>query len=87
MAAPQDGSTSVPDSRIGSRIGSRSAVREARDDDTVISAAAPIGPSSSADIGRALEGTMLGPYRLDAFIGGGGMGAVFKALDTTLDRT
>jgi len=30
---------------------------------------------------------MLGPYRLDQFIGGGGMGAVFRALDTTLDRT
>ena len=30
---------------------------------------------------------MLGPYRLDSFIGGGGMGAVFRALDTTLDRT
>ena len=29
---------------------------------------------------------MLGPYRLDQFIGGGGMGAVFRALDTTLDR-
>ncbi|MFM7108222.1 MAG: serine/threonine-protein kinase [Planctomycetaceae bacterium] len=80
MAAPDDASTSVP----GSQIGSRSALRERRDDDTVISAAAP---SSSADIGRALEGTMLGPYRLDAFVGGGGMGAVFKALDTTLDRT
>jgi serine/threonine-protein kinase len=30
---------------------------------------------------------MLGPYRLDEFVGGGGMGAVFRALDTTLDRT
>ena len=30
---------------------------------------------------------MLGPYRLDQFVGGGGMGAVFRALDTTLDRT
>ncbi len=80
MAAPDDASTSVP----GSRAGSRFAVRDRRADDTVISAAAP---SASADIGRALEGTMLGPYRLDAFVGGGGMGAVFRALDTTLDRT
>ncbi len=71
----------MPDSRAGSR----SAVRVARDDDTVITATA--APSSSADIGRRLEGSMLGPYRLDAFVGGGGMGAVFKALDTTLDRT
>ena len=80
MAVPDDASTSVP----GSRIGSRAAVR---DDDTVISAAVPAMPSSSADIGRRLEGTMLGPYRLDAFVGGGGMGAVFRALDTTLGRT
>jgi serine/threonine-protein kinase len=83
MGDPDDASTSVP----GSRVGSRSAVRDDRDDDTVISAAAPPGGSASADIGRLLEGTMLGPYRLDAFVGGGGMGAVFKALDTTLNRT
>ncbi len=43
--------------------------------------------SSTNDIGRILEGTMLGPYRLDRFIGGGGMGAVFQALDTSLHRT
>ncbi len=73
----------------------------AGDDATVISApeaasaarsgstaSRPAGPrSSTADIGRILEGTMLGPYRLDRFIGGGGMGAVFQALDTTLHRT
>ena len=47
----------------------------------------PGGPAATAEIGEFLEGTMLGPYRLDAFIGGGGMGAVFRALDTTLDRT
>jgi len=45
------------------------------------------GPATTGEIGRVLEGTMLGPYRLDQFIGGGGMGAVFRALDTTLDRT
>lgn len=44
------------------------------------------GPATTAEIGRALQGSMLGPYRLDHFIGGGGMGAVFRALDTTLDR-
>ncbi|MFM7412033.1 MAG: serine/threonine-protein kinase, partial [Planctomycetota bacterium] len=43
-------------------------------------------PASTADIGRLLEGSTLGPYRLDRFIGGGGMGAVFRAIDTTLDR-
>lgn len=43
--------------------------------------------TSTTDIGRVLEGTMLGPFRLDRFIGGGGMGAVFQALDTSLHRT
>jgi serine/threonine protein kinase len=44
------------------------------------------GRAGTAEIGRVLEGSMLGPYRLDRFIGGGGMGAVFQALDTTLHR-
>jgi serine/threonine protein kinase len=47
----------------------------------------PSGRAVTAEIGQLLEGSMLGPYRLDGFIGGGGMGAVFRALDTTLDRT
>ena len=41
---------------------------------------------TAAEIGRTLEGTLLGPYRLERFVGGGGMGAVFRAIDTTLDR-
>jgi serine/threonine-protein kinase len=45
------------------------------------------GPVSTAEIGAALEGQTLGHYRLQQFVGGGGMGAVFRALDTTLDRT
>ncbi len=38
------------------------------------------------EIGRALEGHSLGPYKLEKFVGGGGMGAVFRAIDTTLNR-
>ena len=45
------------------------------------------GRGTTTEIGQLLEGSMLGAYRLDHFIGGGGMGAVFQALDTTLHRT
>ena len=55
-------------------------------DATVTSAQPPVGPLSMAEIGRVLEGRRLGAYRLERFVGGGGMGAVFRALDTTLDR-
>jgi serine/threonine-protein kinase len=80
--------------------GPTSGIERGIDDATVISrgesfaswsgtATGPIagGPATTGEIGRVLEGTMLGPYRLDQFVGGGGMGAVFRALDTTLDRT
>jgi len=67
--------------------GSAAAVPVDRSDDaTLISARTGPGPVTSAEIGRELLGTNLGPYRLERFIGGGGMGAVFRALDTTLDR-
>ncbi len=58
-------------------------------DGTVISAGNPSPPivaTSMEEIGRALEGHSLGPYVLERFVGGGGMGAVFRAVDTTLDR-
>ena len=76
MPAP-DGSSRVTD--VDGR-------RAAADATYVPTAGGPAAGASTADIGRELQGTMLGPYRLDTFIGGGGMGAVFRSLDTTLDR-
>src|ERR1700747_623687 len=34
-----------------------------------------------------LPGTKLGPYEIGAALGAGGMGEVYRALDTRLDRT
>ena len=33
------------------------------------------------------SGTTLGPYQIDVPLGAGGMGEVYKATDTRLDRT
>jgi len=63
------------------------------DQQTVISkrrpSAAPVlaRPTRPADIGESLAGHSLGHFQLEEFIGGGGMGAVFRAVDTTLGRT
>ena len=38
-------------------------------------------------MGRLLEGERLGHFDLLEYVGGGGMGAVFRALDTMLNRT
>ena len=42
---------------------------------------------TSADVGRALLGTQLEHFHLEEFVGGGGMGAVFRATDEKLGRT
>jgi len=63
------------------------------DDATIISKDAPL-PRQYAhtglpptELGRILQGTRLGHYHLESFVGGGGMGAVFRAHDTMLNRT
>ncbi len=45
----------------------------------------PVG-LTPRELALALNGEMLNHFHLQQFIGGGGMGVVFKALDTTLDR-
>ena len=42
---------------------------------------------SPANIGQTLVGNRLEHYELVEFVGGGGMGAVFRAIDTRLGRT
>ncbi len=44
----------------------------------------PAAPPTNA--GSLWEGEQLGQFYLQEFVGGGGMGVVFRALDTTLDR-
>ena len=44
-------------------------------------------PRAFGDIGASLEGKRLGHFELQECIGGGGMGVVFRGLDTTLGRT
>ena len=46
-----------------------------------------LSATTPTELGRVLEGTDLGHFRLEEFVGGGGMGAVFRAHDTKLGRT
>jgi serine/threonine protein kinase len=47
----------------------------------------PLAGLQPRDMGRLLEGESLGHFELLEYVGGGGMGAVFRALDTMLNRT
>ncbi|MFO7904338.1 MAG: serine/threonine-protein kinase, partial [Pirellulaceae bacterium] len=61
--------------------------------ETIISRRPPVSApkfqqaANPYEMGEALEGERLGHFQLDQFIGGGGMGAVFRATDTMLGRT
>jgi eukaryotic-like serine/threonine-protein kinase len=69
------------------------ATAEGLDDRTVISKRPPLSlgklPASTSPqiLGTTLIGQRLEHFELNEFVGGGGMGAVFRANDTRLDRT
>lgn len=62
------------------------------DDRTVISQRPPLPsntpgrPTSPFELGKLLAGERLNHFELREYVGGGGMGAVFRALDTMLNR-
>jgi serine/threonine-protein kinase len=87
-------------SKSGSSVPSRSehgppstSTAQAQDDLTVVSTLPPaeVGAATATldprQLGEALEGQQLDHVLLEKFVGGGGMGAVFRAWDTNLHRT
>ncbi|HVU85728.1 MAG TPA: protein kinase [Pirellulales bacterium] len=62
------------------------------DDRTVISDRPPLQPTADGsrpplfEFGKLVAGDRLGHFELLEYVGGGGMGAVFRARDTMLDR-
>ena len=87
VASGRGSSTKYTIGTVGSSHGPVS-----EDELTVISTRAPLPDLPLArqlqpsEIGKLLEGEQLGQFILQQFVGGGGMGAVFRALDTTLNR-
>ncbi len=61
-------------------------------DQTVISTQPLLQPrqhprwQKSSELAQTMTGEQLGDIRLEEFVGGGGMGAVFRGVDTRLDR-
>ncbi len=59
---------------------------------TIISSRGPIAELGEGrmlaplEVGKMLEGERLGQFVLQKYVGGGGMGAIFRSLDTTLNR-
>src|SRR3954469_17966953 len=81
-------------SSIAARAGAVASTGAAHQSDaTVISSTPPVSAGAATalldprQLGAALEGQQLDHVLLEKFVGGGGMGAVFRAWDTNLHRT
>lgn len=77
----------------GSSLSSRKAVRPLPDEPTIITNRPPTTPANVSDSvyrileGRVMPGDRMGHFELVEYVGGGGMGRVFRAIDTQLGRT
>lgn len=83
----------APRAEPRSDSGSARVVVSAEDNDVTIISARPLGepaamlpPNRPMELGRLLAGETLNHFELVDFVGGGGMGAVFRARDTLLNR-
>ena len=85
--APRRGDTSISEGRAATGFIAPD------EQQTVISKRPPVSEprfrqaAGHLEIGKSLEGDRLGHFQLEEFVGGGGMGAVFRAIDTMLGRT
>lgn len=81
------------DVRAEGSTAARKLARPAIDEPTIITGRAPIPSPAVSDStyrileGRVMPGDKLGHFELVEYVGGGGMGRVFRALDTQLGRT
>jgi eukaryotic-like serine/threonine-protein kinase len=77
---------SSPDSSDGSVDRAETVIRRS-DGGSSIRSPGPKAPATPAEVAGVLLGSRLSHFYLEELIGGGGMGAVFRARDERLDRT
>lgn len=88
---PSKSGSSVPSSASAPTPGATTSPNQ--NDQTVVSTLPPVEVGAATatldprQLGVALEGQQLDHVLLEKFVGGGGMGAVFRAWDTNLHRT